>query len=553
VQGLQRISRRRFVGTGLAAAGTLAFGPAFWRSALAAPATPGAGPYGPLLAPDSNGIRLPEGFVSREVARANQVVPGSAYPWHVYSDGQGCFALSDGGWVLVSNSESLAATGAGSSAIRFGPDGSVADAYRILAGTNANCAGGSTPWGTWLSCEEHEGGQVWEADPLGAAPALNRPALGVFNHEAVAVDPREQRLYMTEDEPDGCFYRFTPDDYPALSSGLLEVAAGSTNAVGWEPVPDPSRISGPTREQVPGALRFKGGEGIWYDAGLVYFSTKGDNKVHVHDPAAATLDLVYDRAVTPGAPLKGVDNITVSPYGDLYVCEDGGDMEICLISTEREVAPFLRLPGADHSGSEVAGAVFDPSGGRMYFASQRGYGYGVVYEVSGPFRLPAGPRAAADPPPPALDAGGGEQGGPGVGAGPGGGVGTREDTDGPGLRTSAARRAGRARLLRHGIVVNVSVSRPSSVDLALRTSDLETEPGERGSTRRPVLVTLATARGDFERPGRYKVRLRLGPRAKARLRGRRSLRARISVQAVDDRGHTAVSNRRVRIVAGRGR
>ncbi len=426
-------------------------------------------------------------------------------------------------------------------------------AYRILAGTNANCAGGPTPWGTWLSCEEHDGGQVWEADPLGLAPALNRPALGVFNHEAVAVDPREERLYMTEDEPDGCLYRFTPDAYPDLLSGSLEVATGSAGAVQWEPVPDPSRISAPTREQVPGALRFKGGEGIWYDSGSVYFTTKGDNRVHVYDPAAATLDLVYDRAATPDAPLSGVDNLTVSPYGDLYVCEDGGNMEICLISTEREVAPFLRLPGADHSGSELAGAVFDPTGTRMYFASQRGYGQGVIYEVSGPFRLPSAPPGPeADPQPPALEAGAA----PGGSRGPGGeargeGVGTREDTDAPGLRTSAARRARRARLLKHGIAVNVSVSRPTTVELALRTSDLEREPGERGSTVRPVLVTLATARRRFERPGRYKVRLRLSRGAKAHLRGHRSLRARISVQATGGR-RTAVSNRRVRIVGGRG-
>ena len=106
----------------------------------------------------------------------------------------------DGGWVLVSNSESVAPSGAGSSAIRFRKNGKVASAYRILAGTNANCAGGGTPWGRWLSCEEHDFGHVWECDPARAGQGIIRPALGTFNHEAAAVDPVGRAVYLTEDK-----------------------------------------------------------------------------------------------------------------------------------------------------------------------------------------------------------------------------------------------------------------------------------------------------------------------------------------------------------------
>jgi secreted PhoX family phosphatase len=146
-----------------------------------------------------------------KIARANAFVDGSDYAWHVYSDGQATFPAADGGWVLVSNSESLAAAGGGASAIRFTREGDVAAAYRILGGTNANCSGGATPWGTWLSCEEHEYGHVWECDPAGPGQGAIRPALGMLHHESVTVDPVERRLYMTEDRNDGGLYRFTPD------------------------------------------------------------------------------------------------------------------------------------------------------------------------------------------------------------------------------------------------------------------------------------------------------------------------------------------------------
>jgi len=129
--------RREFLGTSLAGAGALALGAGFWRSALVAEARTVETSYGALQAADANGFRLPPGFSSRPIARAGEVVPGTGYPWHVFSDGQATYAAPDGGWILVSNSESLAAAGAGSSAIRFAADGSVADAYRILGGTNA--------------------------------------------------------------------------------------------------------------------------------------------------------------------------------------------------------------------------------------------------------------------------------------------------------------------------------------------------------------------------------------------------------------------------------
>jgi secreted PhoX family phosphatase len=381
------MERRDFLRLGAATAGALAFGPDFWRRAYADPATPGPGPYGSLAGrvADANGIVLPEGFTARVLGRNGEVVAGTDHEWHALPDGGATFAHDDGGWTYVSNSE-VPAGGGGVGALRFDADGEVVGATRILADTSTNCAGGPTPWGTWLSCEEIAEGRVWECDPTGERPAEVRPALGTFKHEAVAVDPDDERLYLTEDEPDGRFYRFTPAAYPSLDEGLLEVAVVADDlGVTWSEVPEPTDITTPTRAQVPESTAFDGGEGIWFDSGVVYFTTKGDNVVRGYHVADARMEVVYDAGVLDDPPLTGVDNVTVAPNGDLFVCEDGGDMQLVLITPDRVVAPFLQVLGDDDS--ELAGCAFDPAGQRLYISSQRGGGGGgITYEVSGPFR-----------------------------------------------------------------------------------------------------------------------------------------------------------------------
>jgi secreted PhoX family phosphatase len=373
--------------TGVVAAGTVAFGPAFWRAAYGATARPGPSPYGSLRRPDRNGVMLPARFTSRVVARGGARVGRTGHEWHLAADGGATFATRDGGWIYVSNSERPLGLG-GAGAIRFTAGGRVADAYDILGDTSLNCSGGGTPWGTWLSAEEWDGGRVHECDPTGRREAVARPALGVFAHEAVAVDPVRKRLYLTEDRPDGRLYRFTPERYPDLRQGRLEVAvARATGTVGWAAVPDPSAGRETLRAQTVGATGFDGGEGVWYGRGTVHFTTKGDGRVWSLAAAGDRLRVLYDpRRAGPGSPLQGVDNVIAARSGDLLVAEDGGNMEVVLITRERRVAPLLRLTGAEHDGSEVTGIAFDPSGRRLYLSSQRGGGGGITYEVAGPFR-----------------------------------------------------------------------------------------------------------------------------------------------------------------------
>jgi hypothetical protein len=456
-------------------------------------------------------------------------VPGTAYPWHVFPDGGATFPLRGGGWALACNSESLAAVGAGTSAIRFAPNGRIAGAYRILAGTNANCAGGPTPWGTWLSCEEYDGGHVWECDPTRAGQGAIRPAMGTFNHEAACVDPAGRRVYMTEDKGDGGLYRFTPSRYPDLSDGLLEVAVvGAGGAVSFQEVPDPSAITGPTRTQVAGMKRFNGGEGIWFDSGHVYFSTKGDNRVWDLDVAAGALTVLYDAAALgAGAPLRGVDNLTVTRAGELYVCEDGDDMEVCLIAADRTVAPFLQLVGAAAAGpadrgNELAGVAFNPAGDRMYFSAQRAFGFGVTYEVRGPF------AGAGRPPAPAPA--------------------RRPVARAAELAVRAPARVTLAQL-RRGVSIEVRSAHAGRAVAALRSWQLGRVPGKRGSTFRPRNVTVARRERGVA-AGRSTVRLKAAPRTLARLRRRRSTATRLTVQVRTGDGRVHVVTRQVRVVRG---
>lgn len=384
--------RRSFLRTAALGGASVALGFTLSRSAIAGPTRTGPGPYGPLRLPDACGIRLPAGFTSRIVARSGRSVGGTGYRWHGAPDGGACFA--DGtGWIYASNAE-LSGGAGGASAVRFDAGGTITGAYRILSGTSRNCAGGATPWQTWLSCEEVAFGYVFETDPRGVTAAVRRDAMGRFTHEAVACDPDRRVIYLTEDEPDGCFYRFRPHSWGDLGAGgMLEVMVAGPDISGtarWVAVPDPTPSPGrtPTRDQVAGAKRFNGGEGCYYAGGACYFTTKGDNRVWRLDAASDSYHLVHDDHLTPDPPLTGVDNLTGAASGDLYVAEDGGDMEICLITPDGVVAPFLRVTG--HRRSEITGPAFNPAGDRLYFSSQRGpsgtSSDGMTYEVRGPFR-----------------------------------------------------------------------------------------------------------------------------------------------------------------------
>ena len=382
-----------------------------------------AGPLadiGRLVDSGVDGVLIPEGFSLRLVATAGrQPVPGlPLFLWHPLPDGGAVFPMADSGWVYVSNSEFLPG---GVGALRFGADGELLDAYPILKNTRINCAGGATPWGTWLSCEEIHDGQVYECDPIGTPrQAQSYPAMGLFKHEAAAVDMQTNTVFMTEDEGDGRFYRFVSHGRVSaingnqgldLNNGVLQVlevegfengaymedlnAAREIHRVNWVDVQSPDRPQARVRSEIerstgqgaPGT-RFKGGEGLWMQywpegeretvsgfehplRAVAFFACKGDNRVYALDVDNDLIEVVFDNdqlAAVDEPAFDDVDNLVVSPAGDVVVAEDGDAMRLMVMVPNQPARILLQIPGG---GSELTGPAFTPDGSRLYFSSQR--------------------------------------------------------------------------------------------------------------------------------------------------------------------------------------
>jgi hypothetical protein len=295
--------------------------------------------------------------------------------------------------------------------------------FLSLAGTLRNCAGGPTPWASWISCEEtvqtafgrseKDHGYAFEVPAsaeIGLADPVPLRAMGRFNHEAAAVDPDSYCVYLTEDQPDGLLYRLVPSvpgelarggrlqalrvkDQPGLytaNRGRVRIPRGEPLAVDWvdldqvESPRDDLRLRGRER----GAAAFARGEGIWTGKDGIYFcATEGGEarKGQVWKLArnAERLELFVEP--NDAELLENCDNVTVAPWGDLFLCEDGpGWQNLVAVTPKGEL--YLFAQNALNT-SELAGACFSPDGSTLFVNLQRP---GLTAAITGPWRREGG-------------------------------------------------------------------------------------------------------------------------------------------------------------------
>ena len=454
-------TRRTFLRRGATTAGAaaLTLGPA---AAAISKSGRNAG-YGALVEDPNRLLDLPRGFRYRVLQDLDSTLTTGA-PVPADFDGMAAIAGPGGSTILVRNHELRpsdtgskaavegrnpysAAVPGGTTAVVVGENRSVRSSYVTSSGTLNNCAGGGTPWGTWITCEEDRTsghGYAFEVDPRDPENDLSRTpirGMGFFSHEAVDIDPRTGIAYLTEDDFRGgqppvdqevpgttrssFLYRYLPDNRAQRPGALQEGGRLQALAIAAQPQYNVDLAKTKDRLQVAwidvdpedphagalagGAARFQRLEGCHFAGGAFWFDdTSGGESRHGQvfrlipsgDPAGGgtdTLELFLEGDAKQ--QMDAPDNLVITPWGDVWLAEDGdGVNRIVGITPAGESYEFARnrLIGADDEGnaSELAGPCFSPDG-RTFFVNVQDPGH--TFAIWGPFpkRNAGGQRAMA--------------------------------------------------------------------------------------------------------------------------------------------------------------
>ena len=446
------LGRRGLLRAGAGAAALAALGPLEAlgaRSAGAAPLSkqPSSTDYGALrpVKDQTTGLELlalPKGFEYLTYGWTGDVM-ANGNPTPGNHDGMGAFRRADGKVAIVRNHERSGYAGAfttpaydanaagGTTTLTFDPDaGAFLETVPSLGGTIRNCAGGTTPWGSWLTCEETSEvgpdgtrhGYVFEVPHDGVGTGVALKAMGRFSHEATCMDPSTGIVYLTEDATPSGLYRFLPDSPGDLAAGgrlqMMEIENGGvsystyTDPTGteyrtdWVDIDNPDFAPGELRLAIQGQLKggavFRRLEGAWWGNERAYFvSTNGgpagQGQVFEYDPRSEYMRVLI--ASPSAGVLNNPDNLCVSPRGGIVLCEDGDGLEYLHgLTTDGAVFPFALnnvvipaggVPGKSvspgtYTGSEWAGSVFEPKNGNWLFANLQSPG--ITFAITGPWR-----------------------------------------------------------------------------------------------------------------------------------------------------------------------
>ena len=424
------------------------------------------GKYGPLLYNQGDILSLPKGFSAKVISRKGDVMSDGLLSPGAH-DGMGVFKWKKDKMILIRNHE------LSPGAITTGPFGKnneflnkidrnniydygkgesicyggtttmvyneklqkIETEYLSLIGTVRNCAGGITPWNSWITCEETsfvKGAQngllekdhgynfeIFATDKVGLTSPVPLKPMGRFVHEAVAVHPKEGIVYQTEDAGDSLFYRYLPIKKKDLHKGgklqclvINEWASADTrnwpNHTGDKfPVKkafdvrwvDLDNVEAPDNDLrlrgfKEGAARFSRGEGIWYGKEELFFAcTDGGvnrgGQIFKYIPSKyegssresdfpAQLELYIEPNDTD--MFQNCDNLTIAPWGDVIICEDKSDARIVGITPEGKT--YLIAKNVGYRQSEFAGPVFSPSGRTLFINIQSP---GLTLAITGPW------------------------------------------------------------------------------------------------------------------------------------------------------------------------